>query len=149
MTLLLPLKPCSHQASSKLISKPEGCESNSWQWCFCKVTVCQQDSQCHDIKYMIFCHYYMVEILFKISRWKIIILLIQIEIQNIKNNLKIVHWLTLQNGTSFLEQLCKIQKNWCTVTVAPTIEHHGGHSWTPVNQRWDQVPGRSQRLLLG
>ena len=25
---------------------------------------------------------------------------------------------------------CKIQKNWCTVTVAPTIEHHGGHSWT-------------------
>ena len=44
---------------------------------------------------------------------------------------------------------CKIQKNWCTVTVAPTIEHHGGHSWTPANQRWDQVPGRSQRLLLG
>ena len=44
---------------------------------------------------------------------------------------------------------CKIQKNWCTVTVAPTIEHHGGHSWTPENQRWDQVPGRSQRLLLG
>ena len=25
---------------------------------------------------------------------------------------------------------CKIQKNWCTVTVAPTIEHHGGHSRT-------------------
>ena len=22
---------------------------------------------------------------------------------------------------------CKIQKNWCTITVAPTIEHHGGH----------------------
>ena len=22
-------------------------------------------------------------------------------------------------------QKCKIQKNWCTVTVAPTIEHHG------------------------
>ena len=44
---------------------------------------------------------------------------------------------------------CKIQKNWCTVTVAPTIEHHGGHSRTPANQRWDQVPGRSQRLLLG
>ena len=43
----------------------------------------------------------------------------------------------------------KIQKNWCTVTVAPTIEHHGGHSRTPANQRWDQVPGRSQRLLLG
>ena len=39
-------------------------------------------------------------------------------------------------------QKCKIQKNWCTVTVAPTIEHHGGHSWTPANQRWDQVPGR-------
>ena len=37
----------------------------------------------------------------------------------------------------------KIQKNWCTVTVAPTIEHHGGHSRTPGNQRWDQVPGRS------
>ena len=26
---------------------------------------------------------------------------------------------------------CKIQKNWCIVTVAPTIEHHGGHSRTP------------------
>ena len=33
--------------------------------------------------------------------------------------------------------------------MAPTIEHHGGHSRTPANQRWDQVPGRSQRLLLG
>ena len=40
-------------------------------------------------------------------------------------------------------QKCKIQKNWCTVTVAPTIEQHGGHSRTPANQRWDQVPGRS------
>ena len=38
-------------------------------------------------------------------------------------------------------QKCRIQKNWCTVTVAPTIEHHGGHSRTPANQRWDQVPG--------
>ena len=46
-------------------------------------------------------------------------------------------------------QKCKIQKYWCTVTVAPTIEHHGGHSRTPANQRWDQVPGRSQCLLLG
>ena len=36
-------------------------------------------------------------------------------------------------------QKCKIQKNWCTVTVAPTIEHHGGHSRTLANQRWDQV----------
>ena len=44
---------------------------------------------------------------------------------------------------------CKIQKNWCTVTVAPTIEHYGGHSRTHANQRWDHVPGRSQRLLLG
>ena len=44
---------------------------------------------------------------------------------------------------------CKIQKNWCTVNVAPTIEYHGGHSQTPASQRWDQVPGRSQRLLLG
>ena len=25
-------------------------------------------------------------------------------------------------------QKCKIQKNWCTATVVPTIEHHGGHS---------------------
>ena len=40
---------------------------------------------------------------------------------------------------------CKIQKNWCTVTAAPTTEHHGGHSRTPANQRWDQAPGRSQR----
>ena len=32
----------------------------------------------------------------------------------------------------------KIQ-NWCTVTVPPTIEHHGGHSRTPATQqRWDQ-----------
>ena len=46
-------------------------------------------------------------------------------------------------------QNLKIQENWCTVTVAPTIEHHGGHSQTPVNQRRDQVPRRSQRLLLG
>ena len=30
---------------------------------------------------------------------------------------------------------------------APTIEHHGGDARTPANQRWDQVPGRSQRLL--
>ena len=51
-------------------------------------------------------------------------------------------------GTSFTENW-KIQKNWCTVTVAPTIEYHGGHPRTPANQRWDQVPGRSQRLLLG
>ena len=32
--------------------------------------------------------------------------------------------------------------NWCTVTVAPTIEHHSGHSPTLANQRWDQVPKR-------
>ena len=38
-------------------------------------------------------------------------------------------------------QKCKIQMNWYTVTVAPTIEHHG-HSRTPANQRWDQVPGK-------
>ena len=31
-------------------------------------------------------------------------------------------------------QKCKIQKNWCTVTVAPSIEHHGGHSRNPANQ---------------
>ena len=28
--------------------------------------------------------------------------------------------------------------------MAPTIEHQGGHSQTPANQRWDQVPGRSR-----
>ena len=28
-------------------------------------------------------------------------------------------------------QKCKIQKNWCTVTMAPTIEHHGGY--TPIH----------------
>ena len=43
---------------------------------------------------------------------------------------------------------CKIQKNWCTVTVAPTIEHHCGHSRTPANQRCDQVPGRSYLLAF-
>ena len=46
-------------------------------------------------------------------------------------------------------QNCKIQKNWCTVNVAPTIKHHGWHSRTPAEQRWYQVPGRSQRLLPG
>ena len=50
---------------------------------------------------------------------------------------------------NFYHSEWEIQKNWCTVTMAPTIEHHGGHSRTPANQRWDQVPGRSQRLLLG
>ena len=30
--------------------------------------------------------------------------------------------------------LCKIQKNWCTVTVTPTIEQHGGHS-RPLQKR--------------
>ena len=30
---------------------------------------------------------------------------------------------------------CKIQKNLCTVTVAPTIEQCGGHSRTPAYQR--------------
>ena len=44
---------------------------------------------------------------------------------------------------------CKIQKIWCTVTVAPTIDHHGGHSRIPANQRWDKMPGRSQRLPPG
>ena len=34
----------------------------------------------------------------------------------------------------------------CTVTVAPTIEHHGGHSQTPANQRRDQVHG-SQKTI--
>ena len=29
---------------------------------------------------------------------------------------------------------CKIQKNWCTVTVVPTLEHHGGDS-TPLQTR--------------
>ena len=47
------------------------------------------------------------------------------------------------------DKKCKIQKNCCTVTMAQTIEHHAGHSWTPANQRLDQVPLRSQRILLG
>ena len=40
-------------------------------------------------------------------------------------------------------QKCKIQKNWCTVTVAPTIEHHAGHSRTPASTR-----SRSSSLLI-
>ena len=32
--------------------------------------------------------------------------------------------------------------------MAPTIKHHGGHSWTPSNQRWDQVPGRSYKIYF-
>ena len=39
---------------------------------------------------------------------------------------------------------CKIQKNWCIVTVVPTIDHHGGQSQTPANQSWDQVSRKSQ-----
>ena len=36
---------------------------------------------------------------------------------------------------------CKIQKNWCTVTVAPTIEHHDGHS-RPLQSRGEtRCPG--------
>ena len=31
---------------------------------------------------------------------------------------------------------------------ALSLWHHGGHSRTPTNQRWDQVPGRSQRFLI-
>ena len=32
--------------------------------------------------------------------------------------------------------------------MAPTIEHHRGHSWTPADQRWDQVPGRRHHQKL-
>ena len=41
---------------------------------------------------------------------------------------------------------CKIQKNWSTVAIM--LEYSGGHSWTPWNHRWDQVSGRSRRVLL-
>ena len=54
-------------------------------------------------------------------------------------------WLAANFPRPNYHTMSKIQKNWCTVTVAPTIEHHGGHSRTPVNQRWDQVPGRRSR----
>ena len=47
------------------------------------------------------------------------------------------------------DDTCKIQKNRRNATVTPTIEHQGGHPRTPAKQRWDQVPGRSQRLPLG
>ena len=57
-------------------------------------------------------------------------------------------WFPRLRGSSPSKLYCKIQNNWCTVTVAPTIEHQGGHSRTPAKQRWDQVPGRSQRHLL-
>ena len=36
---------------------------------------------------------------------------------------------------------CKIQKHWCTVTVAPTIEHRGGHSRTPATRGETRCPG--------
>ena len=36
---------------------------------------------------------------------------------------------------------CKIQKNWCTVTVAPTIEHHGGHLRTLRTRGETRCPG--------
>ena len=40
---------------------------------------------------------------------------------------------------SVFKRKWKIQKNWCAVTVAPTIEHHGGHSRTPANQSWTET----------
>ena len=58
-------------------------------------------------------------------------------------------WSAAPVTTTYHAKGSKIQKNWCTVTVAPTIGHHVGHSRTPANQSWDQVSGRSQRLLLG
>ena len=45
---------------------------------------------------------------------------------------------TKMNSVQNTKEKCKIQKNWCTVTVAPTIEHHGGYSRTPANQMWDR-----------
>ena len=32
--------------------------------------------------------------------------------------------------------------------MASTIEHHGGHSRTSANQRWDQVPGSSPKCTI-
>ena len=44
-------------------------------------------------------------------------------------------------------QKCRIHKNWCTNTVAQTIEHHGGHSksnWNPSSRRHLSVFIRSR-----
>ena len=43
---------------------------------------------------------------------------------------------------------CKIKKNWCTVTVAPTIEHHGGHSRTPAYQSHQNFDNTTNPLLM-
>ena len=43
-------------------------------------------------------------------------------------------------------QKCKIQKNWCTLNVAQTIEHNGGHSRT-FNIKF--VAGRGTTMLVG
>ena len=34
---------------------------------------------------------------------------------------------------------CEIQKNWCTATVATTIEQYGGHTWTPAITRGETM----------
>ena len=39
-------------------------------------------------------------------------------------------------------QKCKIQKNWCTVIVAPTIEYYGGHSRTLQTRGETRCPRR-------
>ena len=62
-----------------------------------------------------------------------------IGVRVISNNV-LVHTLSYNDEISSCKE-CKIQKNWCSDTVAPTKEHHDGHSSPPANQRWDQVPG--------
>ena len=48
---------------------------------------------------------------------------------------------TIPTYQLFLNIQCKIQKNWCTVTMAPTIEHNGGHSRTLQTRGETRCPG--------
>ena len=42
---------------------------------------------------------------------------------------------------SDINKYVKYKKNWCTVTVAPTIEHHGGHSRSLQTRGETRCPG--------
>ena len=48
---------------------------------------------------------------------------------------------TTRNACSTGSFKYKIQKNWCTVTVEQTIEHHGGHSRIPATRGETRCPG--------
>ena len=58
---------------------------------------------------------------------------LKITLINLQNNTDVILRICCDGNTLHVDRIlcyvqCKIQKNWCTVTVAPTIEHHCEHS---------------------